>query len=321
MALALRIDPWSSEYESALQLDEEPDDGAPDIPVRTDVETDEWRLMIPEFMPLPSPVAFIDGVQRVELRVLTDQEGDRVFGAFASFGVGTVFAAEGEPRLAPERPQRALTLSAGASDDPWTIDCGSTSLVFEVRSWPGHGYAAVKEALGHHRLDSETRLGQHLTDRGYPLVVMDGRLRFTPATGFAVGLTKTLHHMYPPAPQRDLLHDIRPHTRTPVFEIDFKDAPRYSWYTALAERRPVDYALAGVVRLETMASIGIEAAVRLADLTTVHLPRFASSPIWDARAPQNLYPFAALEQRLRHELGDHAWVRRAIEAHIMGGGP
>jgi hypothetical protein len=70
-----------------------------------------------------------------------------------------------------------------------------------------------------------------------------------------------------------------------------------------------------------MATIGIERAVSLADLTTQHLPRFASSPIWDSRAPQNLYPFAALEQRLRHELGDHNWIRRAIESHIIGGGP
>ncbi|MCH7836113.1 MAG: hypothetical protein IH864_04530 [Chloroflexi bacterium] len=321
MALALSVDPWASEYESALQLDEEPDDGAPDFPVRTDVETDEWRLMIPEFTPLPSPVAFIDGVQRVELRVLTDQEGKRVFGAFASLGVGTVFAAEGEPRLAPERPLRALAFSSGANDDPWIVDCGTTSLVFEVHSSPESGYKGVKEALGHHRLDRETRLGRRLVDEGHALIIMDGRLRFTPGRGFAVGLTKTLHYMYLVAPEVNLLKDVRPQTRTPVFAISFKDEPRYSWYTRLAEPRPIDHNLAGVVRLETMASIGIEAAVRLADLTTVHLPRFASSPIWDARAPQNLYPFAALEQRLRHELGDHAWVRRAIEAHIMGGGP
>ncbi len=320
MALALRVDPWASEYESALQLDEEPDDHASDIPIRTDVETDEWRLMIPEFTPLPSPVAFIDGVQRVELRVLTDQAGTRVFGAFASLGVGAVFAAEGEPRLAPERPLRALALSSGASDDPWTIDCGAISLVFDVQSGPSPGYPGVKEALDQYRRDCETRLGRSLVERGHPLVIADGRLRFAPAGGSAVGLTKTLHQRYLGAPQSDLLAELRPHTRTPVFEIRYKDAV-YSWYTRLAEPRPIDHNLAGVVRLETMASIGIEAAVRLADLTTVHLPRFASSAIWDARAPQNLYPFAALEQRLRHELGDHAWVRRAIESHIMGGGP
>jgi len=321
LALTYRIDPWASEYESALQLDDEPDEGA-ELPVRLDVEMDEWRLVVPEFTPLPSPVAFIDGVQRIELRVLTDNEGARVFGAFASLGVGAVFAAEGEPRLSPERPYRALALSSGASDESKEVPCGSTTLNFVVHSWPGEGYAAVKEALGHHRLDRETSLGRRLADQGLPLIVMDGRLRFPPgAAGLTVGLTKTLHRMYPPFPQADLLRELSPHTRSPVFTIGFKDEPRYSWYTRLAEPGPVDHDLAGVVRLESMASAGIEAAVRLADLTTVHLPRFASSPIWDARAPQNLYPFAALEQRLRHELGDHLWVRRAIEAYIIGGGP
>ena len=65
-----------------------------------------------------------------------------------------------------------------------------------------------------------------------------------------------------------------------------------------------------------MASIGIEAAVRLADLTTVHLPRFASSPIWDSRAPQNLFPIGGLEARLKHLLGDASLIRRAVEAQL-----
>ena len=320
MALTYRIDPWASEYESALQFDDEPDEGRTEVPVRVDVELDEWRLVVPEFAPLPSPVAFIDGVQRIELRVLTDNDGARVFGAFASLGVGAVFAAEGEPRLSPERPYRALALSSGASDAPRTVPCGSTSLVFEVQSGPSTGYPGVREALDQYRRDCEARLGRTLLEQGHPLVIADGRLRFAPAGGSAVGLTKTLHQRYLDAPRSELLAELRPGTRTPLFEIRYKDA-LYSWYTRLAEPGPVDHDLAGVVRLETMASAGIEAAVRLADLTTVHLPRFASSPIWDARAPQNLYPFAALEQRLRHELGDHLWVRRAIEAYIIGGGP
>ena len=161
------------------------------------------------------------------------------------------------------------------------------------------------------------RLGRELVKQGHPLVIVDGRLRFG---GQAVGLTKTLHFQYLERPQSELLTRLTPGTRTPVFEIAYQD-PLYSWYTRLATPRPIDHSLAGVVRLETMASNGLERALELANVTTVHLPRFASSPIWDARAPQNLYPFAALEQRLRHELGDHLWVRRAIEAYIIGGGP
>ena len=40
-------------------------------------------------------------------------------------------------------------------------------------------------------------------------------------------------------------------------------------------------------------------AIALADLSAVTLPRFASSPYKDPRAPQNLVPIAGLERRLR----------------------
>jgi hypothetical protein len=50
-----------------------------------------------------------------------------------------------------------------------------------------------------------------------------------------------------------------------------------------------------------------------------NLPRFASRPEHDPRAPQNLLPVGALEKRLRHELGDQAFIRRAIEDQLARG--
>ena len=48
-----------------------------------------------------------------------------------------------------------------------------------------------------------------------------------------------------------------------------------------------------------------------------NLPRFASRPEHDARAPQNLQPVGALEKRLRHELGDQRYIRRLIEDSLF----
>ena len=64
--------------------------------------------------------------------------------------------------------------------------------------------------------------------------------------------------------------------------------------------------MAGIVRLEVAAHDGLEAALRLADLTSAALPRFAPRPGRDPRAPQNLFPISALENMLRHRLGDAA---------------
>ena len=47
------------------------------------------------------------------------------------------------------------------------------------------------------------------------------------------------------------------------------------------------------------------------------LPRFASSPIRDPRAPQNLLPVGALEQEMKRRLGDPLMIRRAIEKDLL----
>ncbi len=54
------------------------------------------------------------------------------------------------------------------------------------------------------------------------------------------------------------------------------------------------------------------AAIALADTTAAVLPRFASEPHKDTRAPQNLYPIGGLERELRHRLGDQALLYRSL---------
>jgi len=68
----------------------------------------------------------------------------------------------------------------------------------------------------------------------------------------------------------------------------------------------------GVVRAECPANLNVPAAAALADIVTAALPRFASAPHKEARAPQNLYPIAGLERELRRRLGDEALLYRAL---------
>jgi hypothetical protein len=69
-----------------------------------------------------------------------------------------------------------------------------------------------------------------------------------------------------------------------------------------------------VVRVEASADLTPTEAVRLADLSAVTLPRFASTAYKDARAPQNLTPIAGLERRLRGMLGDQRLLLRSLSA-------
>ena len=67
-----------------------------------------------------------------------------------------------------------------------------------------------------------------------------------------------------------------------------------------------------MVRCEIAADAPIDEAIRLADTVAAVLPRFASEPHKDPRAPQNLYPIAGLERTLRRRLGDPNLMERAI---------
>ena len=67
----------------------------------------------------------------------------------------------------------------------------------------------------------------------------------------------------------------------------------------------------GIVR-EASGDLTRAEAADLADHVTATLPRFASQPHNDPRAPQNLHPIAGLERELRHRLGHPAVMDRAL---------
>jgi hypothetical protein len=318
MPLTLRLDPWTPTYESAVQLDDD-EPGAP-TDVAPFVETEDWKPMLPQFVDRPPTIAFVDGVQRIEMRVIGDSDGKMVYGAFASVAVGAVFVREGGCTVSGEMPMRVLALSDGETHPPMSIPCGLSTLEFVSRSThdtaAGTGLMAAQLAVQTARRDAEIRLGEALDEAGHEMVVVDGRLNWQPKRkAMVIGLVKTIHKRYLEGAQAAVIGKLPPKTRTPIFRIG-RDRAVYSWYLRLTQHRVIDHPWAGVVRVETLESIGIEAAVRLADLTACHLPAFASSSMHDARAPQNLYPIGGLETQLRHTLGDHDWIRRHIEMHF-----
>jgi hypothetical protein len=71
---SVRLDPWAAEYEGALQLLEMEEEalGAVDLAV----ESAEWRAIRPAPAAAPPVIAFVDGVRRVEHRLLVES-GER----------------------------------------------------------------------------------------------------------------------------------------------------------------------------------------------------------------------------------------------------
>jgi hypothetical protein len=222
---------------------------------------------------------------------------------------------------------RILALTGDIVCDPIEIPWGgSQPLEFRPHFSSKSGYLGVADAINVRRRELEMQLGQAMVDAGHPLVILDGRLSLLstapphplPPGGEGMvrgvlGYAKTMHRAYLPPAEARVLPELAMGQRSPLFVIDER---LYSWYLRLAPLRPIDHPLAGLVRLETPTSIPPNRAMALADQTASCLPRFASTPERDPRAPQNLLPIGGLETRLRHEMGDHAWIRRAIESFL-----
>ena len=308
---ALRLDPWEAQYEGSIQIgdDEEP------VPVDIGVEQRGWTAVRPSPAPAPDRIAFVDGVRRVEHRLLVADGERTVFGLLGSFGVGAVLV-DGKARVTHEGIDRVLVTGAGLKLDAFRAPVdGHGSLLFEPRSEPDNTPVAPVEGLQNAMRREEASLAARLA-ADVDVVFLDGPLTFlTAARGKVVGFVKRLLRSYLDPSAHGLLPRLEVGERTPLFLVPGKE-PRYSWYVRIARGRAIESALTGVVRLEARAARGLAESKALADLSAREMPRFASTAAHDARAPQNLFPIGGLEARLKHLLGDPAVVRRAIEARL-----
>jgi hypothetical protein len=261
-------------------------------------------------------MAFVDGVRRIEHRVLVGEGQRTIFGLLGSFGVGAVHVGR-TAWVAHEVLGRVLVTGGGLTADPFLAYVhGGPALRFDPRSEPENDPAVPVQGLQKAMRQTEAGLAERLSAE-VDVVFLDGPLTFlTPAArGSVVGFVKRQLRNYLDPAANALLPRLEVGERTPLFLIAGRD-PRYSWYLRIARGRSIESALTGVVRLEAPAARGKDEAKALADLSARELRRFASDATRDPRAPQNLYPIGGLEARLKHRLGDATVVRRAIEAQL-----
>ncbi len=311
----IRLDPWAAEYEGAIQIGDEGQE-----PARVDirVEASVWAAVRPSVSPAPPAIAFVDGVRRIEHRLLVEDGPGTVFGLLGSYGVGATVIEEAA-RVAHETIGRVAVTGAGLRLAPFEapIGDGGAGVVFAPAAEPENTPAAPVQGLQKAMRASEAGLAERLAAE-VAVVFLDGPLTYVTAAarGPVVGFVKRLLRAYLDPAASALLPRLEVGERTPLFLVEAAREPRYSWYLKIGEGRPIDSALTGIVRLEAPSGPGLDVARDLADLSARELPRFASDTARDPRAPQNLVPIGALEARLKHLLGDHAVIRRAIEARL-----
>lgn len=312
--LDVRLDPWDVGYGSEMPVDgDEPP--VEDVALDVEMPPGEWAAITP--VPIaPVRVIFVDGVRRIEARLVL-RRGDRVaHGAFGSFAVGSVVTGGGAAVCGEARLERLVATGSGESiPSPIVADPVLTYRpVSTADPSPDGPLRKIQEEM---RV-AEERFGRDLAGTECGLVVVDGPLTFEePGRGSAVGYIKRVFRFYLPSEHVALLAGLPPGGRTPMFALrSTKRFARYSWFLRLARPHAADSDLAGIVRLEVSESVGREEARRLADATAAALPAFAPPRSRDPRAPQNLLPIGALEMQLRRRLGDARLARRRIESLI-----
>ena len=287
-------------------------------PASVDIRAERavWEAVRPAAEPLAARIAFVDGVRRIERRLVV-VEGERsFFGLLGSYGVGAV-CVDSSARVGHEMTGRVLVTGGGFKAQPFDAPVdGRLTLRFEPQSEPENDPATPLDGLQTAMRRNEAALAERLSAE-LDVVFQDGPLTYltSAARGCVVGFVKRLLRNYLDPAAQALLPRLAVGERTPVFLIEGRD-PRYSWYLRIAHGRVIESELTGVARLEAPAARGLDEARQLADLSARLLPRFASDAARDPRAPQNLYPIGGLEAQLKHRLGDSAVVRHAIEARL-----
>ncbi len=314
----VRVDPWEVDYGSETPLEQLGE--RPDEEVRVDVEVPEeaWKPLTPGPAKAPERLLFVDGVRRLEARLVVRRNGQLLHGGFGSYAVGCVEVHLGQASFGNQERGHEVVLG---SNQRLPHDVAvRPDLIYAAKSTGEAEPDAPLRAIQANMRSAEGDLARRLADQPDTLVVADGPLSFErPGRGAAVGFIKRITQPYVPPACFAMLMEMPPRTRSPLFAIHSRRRgfARLAWFVRLAAPRVGESELHGLVRLEVAEPLGIDAARLLADLTAALLPRYAPERGRDPRSPQNLLPIGALEHRLRHSLGNPRLVRRWIETLVV----
>jgi len=296
------VETWAPEYGAPVGDEALGDSDAP-VDVGVEADPGDWAPRPAPAAPAPV-VLFVDGVQRIDARVwITGDDGVTRPGACASWAAGVV-RCDGAATVVAAEVRRGV-LCPGAEVEAIATRHGPYD-AHKVVATPG--VDAVGLALGQARGDLEGRVAA-AAGGGHDLLVVDGPLGARRHIAGAVGYVKTHHVAYLPPDLQRVVAALAPGERTPLFTVG-DHRFRWSWYQRLPG--PADHPWWGVVRCEAPGDLTLAAAGARADVVAATLPRFASQPHNEPRAPQNLHPIAGLERALKRRLGDALVLERAL---------
>ncbi|GAB3145082.1 hypothetical protein GCM10027290_24350 [Micromonospora sonneratiae] len=309
------VDGWNPAYGTSFEQGEA--GGGPtaesSAQVRTDIEVkaDQWQpLSAPAGLTPPPVVLLVDGVRRIDAGLWSrESDGTSYPGIAASYAAGVVRCdlARGAANLVARRVGRGLFTASQEAPD---LVAGTVR--YRVHRVNTSDVAKLSQTVQGPLTELEVEVSveaRRATVADDDLLIVDGPLRRRRNLPRTLGYVKTQQGKYLSAQLVSVVTSLKPGQRCPVFQVGTAWGG-YSWYLRLPG--PSGAPWAGIVRVECSTEVGEDEAIRLADLSLVTLPPFASTSYKDPRAPQNLIPIAGLERRLRSLLGDARLLHRAL---------
>ena len=251
-----------------------------------------------------STVYFVDGVRRIDARIWVTDDSRVLPGSCATVAAGSVVCTPGKASIHELAVKRVVLTPPAETATSIETTHGRYEHVTIATGSPEDLYLGIHEEMT--RLETQT---VPVVDIDDGLVVFDGPLRGRTMDG-SVGLIKTQHVQYLEGQPLGTVSELESGQRTPLFTIGSGQFARASWYLRLPG--PRTHGWAGILRCEIPARPDLGAQVTIANRVSALLPRYASEPHKEQRAPQNLYPIAGLERALRARLGDQRLLQRAL---------
>jgi hypothetical protein len=327
----IRLEPWNIAYDAPVSIAPEEIITTDQVNPEVEYSLSEWQPIRPAIAPdLPSQMLFIDGRMRIDAKFLGRRQDDILYGAFATIAVGAVLVdrRSREARCIATEVRRVVALGGNIAAPITMIPCpqtGKGDLCYDYcltdnSNEPDTPNQIVQSAM----LDEELRIANKLSleqqiIENDTLIVRDGPLLYrvyqTPYV--TIGYVKTMGKGYLKGESAKVLRSLKVGERTPIFRIANKNGANLSWYVRSGSIN-INYGylgyhdLHGIVRIDLDSSISIDRARHIADQSIYLIPQYASHPIRDPRAPQNLTPVGALEKELGRRMGSRELISRRL---------
>lgn len=291
------IDNWDPDHGASIGAAMEDSDAVVDLD--QEVPTESWTPIATD-EPRATTVVFVDGVRRIDARVWAIGQHRTEPALAVSIAAGAVRCTD-RAEIIDSRVERILVGRGGL------VPIAGLGVDYQPVAAAAADEATLVAAVQQHMGALEARVAADLPP--CDLLAVDGPLTGRSHIRNAVGYVKSHHTSYLPATVEPVVRRLAAGERTPVFLLS-TSWQRWSWYLRLPGGS--GHPWAGVVRLEAPPNLTLPQATGVANRTAATLPRFASPPHRDARAPANLLPIAGLEDRLHHMLGNRDLLQRRL---------